>query len=63
MDNDQLPPGPRMLPRELREKLAIPDRCPGCNVSFGVTGDWADLLAKVTAHLAAGSCDGKPAGS
>lgn len=56
MDQDQdqggqLPAPPAMLPYELRLKLGIPDRCPDCSVSFGITRDWADLLARVTGHL------------
>lgn len=60
MTPDQLPPGPVMLPQELRRKLGIEDRCPACGESFGVTADWAELLARIDAHLAAG-CPGQGA--
>jgi hypothetical protein len=48
----QLPAPPMMLPRELRERFQLEDKCPNCGHSFGITDDWDDLLAKVTAHLA-----------
>ena len=57
-DQGQVPPPPVMLSRELRERLQLPDRCPGCQESFGYTDDWADLLAKVDRHLNETGCPG-----
>jgi hypothetical protein len=55
---DRLPAPPAMLPYELREKLGIPDRCPGCGESFGISRDWDALLAAVNGHLNETGCRG-----
>lgn len=51
-------PPPAMLPVKIRELLGLDDKCPGCGESFGITRDWADLIAKVDAHLNQTGCRG-----